>query len=247
MNTVTKNGCFPLCVAAYGGHYATLEFLIKNGMNVNQYCQNNGCTPILNAALMGHTKAVETLVKCGADIRLLRTTDQGSILTIAAEKGDECLIKYLLKQKVDLHHVNKSGESALHILCSLNENIRCIVLLADRGANLNATDKNGMTPLHVAVKSNANRVVAALIKRPLNVNAIANVEKNQTHTMNNTEDKVYQKMTPLYLGIKCESNPHILQMLAEKSDFPLNFQLAKENQDEEICKALKKLQPTSAK
>lgn len=257
VNIVTSNGCFPLCVASGGGYNETLEFSIEKGLDVNQYCKNSGCTPVLGAARRGYEETVKLLMKHGADIHKLELKDNGSMLTLVAE-SQYCgsgFIKYLLEQKMDVNHANNSGRTALHIIISSGGDVDNMKLLIEKGANVNAADKDGMTPLHLAVKSNSRDFVELLMKNRANINAVANVTEHKKEDEENKDGKKeaetakkeekYEKMTPLYLAIKSKKVSSMIKLLADNADFELNFNLAKENQDEEMLRQLESYQPPS--
>jgi ankyrin repeat protein len=97
VNAFAKDGFYPLGLAAFFGHRATTEFLLKKGANVNTAARNAQKVTALHGAVARRDVAiVKMLLKAGADPNARQ--ERGFVpLHDAAANGNSALVELLLK------------------------------------------------------------------------------------------------------------------------------------------------------
>jgi len=156
MNVVGQNVYALVDLAISQARVDVLDFLVKNGLNINIKIDARGSMPIHLAALAGNVETVKWLLDNGAKIDA-RSGKNETPLQMAASKGNVDVIRYLRKQGANVNVKDNNGFTPLH-WAILNagsvenyvENIKC---LADLGADVNARDNKGLTPLYWAAAS----------------------------------------------------------------------------------------------
>ena len=196
----------PLYLAAKYGQLEIVQYLVKNGAEVNarQNGQNDRYTALHAAASNNHLDVVKHLVENGADINSKVTyTYFGGIeyyytpIAVAAQSSNFLIVKYLVENgaefKEDAETINgAAGRGSLQILEYLHEN----------GANLNATNYYGNNAIYAAAENQLCGNLPAteyLVENGVDVNA-----------------KGYKNQTPLLRAmIKFEECIPFIQFLVE--------------------------------
>ena len=159
--------------AAAENAYETVEFLLKNGANVNTESAS-GDIPLHWAVKNNARKTAEVLLKYGADVNANTQIDGYTPLHIAAENNARETAEVLLKHSVNVNVKDKYGYTPLHRAVKNNARETTEVLLK-HSVNVNIKDKYGYTPLHDAVmKENAQEIAEILLKHGADVNAKTN-------------------------------------------------------------------------
>lgn len=133
-----------------------LDFLMQQGINVNDSCRDDGAVPLHSALISGKHLNVQLLLNKGADY--WKCSNDGFSPLHFATKGrkTEEAVKVLLNhvQKIDgnerlQEYINYNGshnnKTALHFAC-LRMSYHTVKLLIDSGADCDITDKDGLTP-----------------------------------------------------------------------------------------------------
>lgn len=98
-------GDTPLILSSRNGNLPVVEFLVKNGADVNQgnryKLSDDGCTPLIVSSHKGHLSIVQFLVENGADVNQV-DSDGVSPLTIAMYKNQTEVVKFLLKKNANI-------------------------------------------------------------------------------------------------------------------------------------------------
>jgi ankyrin repeat protein len=162
VNAKDKDGTTPLYWAAYYGHTAVAEMLLKSGPNLNVKINLFGYTPLHLAASNGHTAVVELLLKFGANV------DEKDLygnrpLHYAALNGHTAVAEMLLKSDSNVDVKNNTGMTPLHLAAQRGYTV-VAELLFKSGAQLNEENNDGKTPLKVAIEEK-NNGVAKLLRR----------------------------------------------------------------------------------
>jgi len=102
----------PLYATSMRGHEAIVEFLVREGADVNAH-NEKGRTPLHAASMRGHEAIVKMLVRHKADVNAKDEKDR-SPLIIALQRGHPELAKWLLTQRQNLNSRDDHGWTPLH-------------------------------------------------------------------------------------------------------------------------------------
>jgi hypothetical protein len=97
------NECTALIWAAFRGYIPLVEYLIKNGADVNYSCKGPNLTartPLLCAILADHVETVRVLYEAGAYIHIKNDLDDTPLMT-ACKKKYYSIINFLLEQRIN--------------------------------------------------------------------------------------------------------------------------------------------------
>ncbi|MGB9602646.1 MAG: ankyrin repeat domain-containing protein [Limisphaerales bacterium] len=213
-----REGKTPLHYAAAKGHLAVVEWLVKNGANVNAR-NSSGITPLYLAKGFGKKDVAEFLEKYGGSAEIVKPrmptkTVAGSqtpqpgptpqiksalVPAIEAVKANS-LEQLQLIIKTDPESINGKDQlqwTPLHWAADYGY-LKIAEFLIENGANVNAKTDNGWTPLHQAVIKAHTNIARLLISKKADVNA-------QTSA----------KVTPLMLACGIAYNYEIAKMLLD--------------------------------
>ncbi|KAL5017563.1 hypothetical protein ScPMuIL_007152 [Solemya velum] len=108
-----KGGSTPMHWAVDGGNTRLIEWMIKDGADVNMKDCNSKWTPLLRCASVSGSRDVAlSLLMSDADINA-QDKDGKTALMIAILNGHQSLMELLLKRKADLNVKNEYGKTAL--------------------------------------------------------------------------------------------------------------------------------------
>lgn len=177
VDVAANNGDTPLHLAAQHGRSAAANILIQAGANID--VKNiAGFIPLQTAINSGKEDVAAILQS--ARLMLSRAEGQSAAASSAAKK-----IKIRPeKNKTSTFRVRKvlspKEESFNEIIESLSDTtvgeesiIKTLEAFASGGGSLNHTTDMGYTPLHIAAKNNRKGVVAYLLEKKVNVDALA--------------------------------------------------------------------------
>jgi uncharacterized protein len=154
-----------LHLAAASGQTLVLEYLLRNGLEVNVVTAA-AWTPVILAAKNGHTAAVQTLLEHGASTTAVLEGGENALM-IAVKQGHTGVAQLLLSttssnQTVDVDAENDEGRTALH-MAACTDRADLAALLLQHGAAVNACNDQGFTPLLVASAASSAELVQLLL------------------------------------------------------------------------------------
>ena len=116
IESTTNNKETPLHLAAAKGHHYIVEYLAKQGCNMNAKtsAQKNQFsfdqfTPLHLAITNNHLKTVDCLLKNGADLNT-RDNDGDTPLLVAVSLGFVDIAKKLIENRANINEKNPKGE-----------------------------------------------------------------------------------------------------------------------------------------
>lgn len=138
-----------LHIASREGHKEAVEWLLKNGAEVNLKGKLQR-TPLHFAAESGHNDVASVLIDNGGDI-LVRDEAGSTPLHLACQGGDVALVQMLLSRGSSTEDRTATKETPL-MFASRWAHLGVVKLLLDHGADVLATSEDGITTLHAAMQ-----------------------------------------------------------------------------------------------
>ena len=135
----------PLQQACEFGHLPVVQFLVKNGGEVNIGSRS----PIHWASYRGHVDIVQYLIEHGADVNF--GAKYGTPLHQASSNGKESVVRYLVERKAKLNATTVDGDTPLH-WASLSGHLSIVQMLVANGADTSVQNDFAKTPLLLAKK-----------------------------------------------------------------------------------------------
>lgn len=161
-------GRTPLTAAAFGGRREVVEYLLANGVNVNEPA-SDGQTALFAAAGGGKREIVDILLAKGADPNA-GENGQTALAAAAAWSNDPAIVRALLARGADVKVVDGSGWTVLHRMAQRG-NVEIARLLVDAGVEIDRADNQGQTALLRAVERGHAPLVQYLVSKGANVGA----------------------------------------------------------------------------
>jgi len=113
LNAYSRDGFFPLGLAAFFGHAETVRFLLQRGADVAQVATNPMRIAAIHAAVAGRSReAVELIVEAGAPINAQQHKGWTALHEVVNKK-DLDLARYFLAHGADPKVQNDEGKSPI--------------------------------------------------------------------------------------------------------------------------------------
>lgn len=187
-------GRMPIHIAAREGHLHILEFLLSNGMRVNE-TDDNGWIPLHYAAWKGDIEAVKFLIRNFACIYARDHCLGKKPLHVAAEEGHTHVVELLLQcslvdqydefdpgnecEPVDDH--DDSGRTPLYYAAA-EGCLETARLLIDKNANLQSGESvHGLKPIHIATFKDNRDMIELLLDRGSDIESKAHRGQTPLH------------------------------------------------------------------
>ena len=158
--TCSSSNVTALQIAAAGGIFAIVQYLIQNGADKN-VADNTGATALYEAAQNGHLPVVQYLIEQGAD-KNKANNDCADPLSVAAHNGHLPVVRYLLEQGVDVNKATIHGATPLFIAVQ-DGHLNVARYLLEQGADKDKARNDGATPLHFAANLGKCEMLSCLM------------------------------------------------------------------------------------
>jgi ankyrin repeat protein/L-ascorbate metabolism protein UlaG (beta-lactamase superfamily) len=169
MKIKLEDGLYPLHYAAYYGNDTVLDYILKNGIDLN-FKDSRGRPPIYFAVSGGKPEMVKKLIALGADVNCKLERDE-SLLFRACTVGNLDTIKLLLEHGLDVNQKNAYGQPPI-INALQRGNIEVIKYLKSKGVDLKQKMDSGFGLLHFAVFAAKPELINYLVDEGLDINAV---------------------------------------------------------------------------
>ncbi|MGR9101114.1 MAG: ankyrin repeat domain-containing protein [Gammaproteobacteria bacterium] len=140
-----------LHVAVMANHPPFIEFLVRNGADLNDPTFMDGVSPLHFAASLGHLDAVCSLILSGANIEIRDKKGNTPLHSVfSLNKTENPFFENLINQTLKQLTGNKIDSPRISIG---EDHAKILEILLDQGANPNTRQKDGSTPLHLAASA----------------------------------------------------------------------------------------------
>ncbi|XP_022288625.2 fibronectin type 3 and ankyrin repeat domains 1 protein-like isoform X1 [Crassostrea virginica] len=114
-----RGGSTPIHWAVDGGNTRLIEWIIKDGADVNLKDHSHGWTPLIRcASVNGNRNVALTLLVCGAEVNI-QDKDGKTALMVAIINGHQDLVELLLQKNADITVKNLFGKTAYDMAHSM--------------------------------------------------------------------------------------------------------------------------------
>nr|XP_034329711.1 fibronectin type 3 and ankyrin repeat domains 1 protein isoform X1 [Crassostrea gigas] len=114
-----RGGSTPIHWAVDGGNVRLIEWIIKDGADVNLRDHSHGWTPLIRcASVNGNRNVALTLLVCGAQVNV-QDKDGKTALMVAIINGHQELVELLLQKNADITVKNLYGKTAYEMAHSM--------------------------------------------------------------------------------------------------------------------------------
>jgi uncharacterized protein len=103
VKAANRFGVTPLSLACLNGNAATIEALMKAGLDANAVLSDLGETPLMTAARTGNPDAVSVLIARGADVSARESSNGQTALMWAAAEGHPSIVRMLVEHGADVN------------------------------------------------------------------------------------------------------------------------------------------------
>jgi ankyrin repeat protein/L-ascorbate metabolism protein UlaG (beta-lactamase superfamily) len=190
-------GMTSLHYAVYYGNETVVDYVLKNGANINAKDQRN-LTPVWFSVSGGRPAMLKKLIALGADLKVQNPAGD-NLLFRAVNGGNIEVISILLGNGFTVDMKTSWGGTPA-IYAARTGNIDVIKFLASRGADLKAAN-GGFTLLHDAIFSGRTEAVEYLLDRGLDINGLGG-----------------EGPTPLILAVDVGNIPAALTLVGRGAD-----------------------------
>ncbi len=171
----------PLSIAAMEGNNAMIEFLLKQGANVNAIDDADGTTPLMHAIQQQHADTAKLLISKGANVNAQSHSKETPLMIAVIYRLNNELITSLIQAGADVNANVKEGSPVL-ARAIMTGDIANVKTLLIHGARLNPKSKYGSELLENAIYGHNPELVKFLLQKgikPTTDHLVTALEKNQ--------------------------------------------------------------------
>lgn len=163
-----EQGMTVLHYAAYFGNEAVVDYVLKNGADLNTK-ERRGLTPVWFSVSGGRPEMLKKLIALGADLKITNPAGDNMLFRVATGGNPE-VVRILLQNGFQAGEKNKAGTPPV-VAAAHNNALDVVKLLESNGADLRAASETGSTILHESAASGKTDVLAYALDKGLDVNA----------------------------------------------------------------------------
>ena len=145
------------------GDLQTLELLIENKVNMNQFDKNKS-TPLHLAVSKGHVEIAQLLLENGAGVDIREGEIGPTALMNAAFHGEKEIFSLLIEFGADIRLKDLGKRTALHH-AAVNGHDELVQIILDKGLDVDDQDHTNSSPLHLAAVSGKTSTAKILISK----------------------------------------------------------------------------------
>lgn len=160
-------GWTPLNLAADGGHFEIVVFLVEHGANLETK-NDRGFSPLNSAAIRGHSDVVQFLLESGADTDS-KNKQQNTPLLHASLPGHRDVVELLLEHGAQTECKNINGMTAL-LDAAMEGHADVVETLLHYKVDPDARTNEGWTPLLFAAERGNAMTTRMLAEHGANIN-----------------------------------------------------------------------------
>jgi ankyrin repeat protein len=99
--------------ASNNGHHDIVDYLIRQGADVDRLCGHFHLTSLMLAAINGHIESVRLLISAGAEVNKTDLYFLNTSLYRASGHGHSAVADMLLECRANINQKNRAGQTAL--------------------------------------------------------------------------------------------------------------------------------------
>ncbi len=165
----SSKGFSPITAAMMYKAKGSVEFLLEQGMEINQHFPPENNTLLIEACNSNAIEIANYLIGLGADIDADDTNHFTALCWAVINRNRE-LTTLLTEKNADVNHRCNNGATPF-LLAVERDSLPLIQYLVERGADVRMADTSGMTSLHRATIGNKITVVKYLLSLGIEVDA----------------------------------------------------------------------------
>ncbi|GFR88700.1 ankyrin repeat-containing protein [Elysia marginata] len=165
-------------IAAKGGYFKCLQFLVDSGADLRIASSYSEETALMVAAREGEFDCVKFLTQRMPASMLNHKNKSGKtalmLSAMCTRRGGLPCLRELIESSADLEIKDENGETALMLaLQAHSHSDESLIFLLEKGAFVNATRPDEETPLMMACRNISSEVVELMLKKGAHVNAVS--------------------------------------------------------------------------
>ena len=152
------------------------------GANIHKADSNDGKSPFHIACMYGHEKVVRYLIGLKVPVNDLDFNGR-SPFWVACSVNRLRIVEILMEAGAERNRADNFGQSPFLITCSrieFNSNV-AELLARDSAVAINLPDDQGVTPMHVLCEAGNHYIVAILLERGVDIDAVSSDGKTPLH------------------------------------------------------------------
>ncbi|WP_188153322.1 ankyrin repeat domain-containing protein [Wolbachia endosymbiont of Pentalonia nigronervosa] len=212
-----------LHIAARKGHFTVVEFLLKEGADVD-VTDNSGKKPIDYAAEKEHWDIVESLLRIkDTQFNNLSSVQKDLLLEHSAQNAHWDIVKLFIEDNnKDNYFGHLDDQQRVEFLCYLicSKDFGVAEFMIARGTKVNMTDGQGKKPIHYAAENGYWSVVESLLRKDADFRDLNNNEQKPS-LLRYSAKKLHWDIVMIFIQSKNNSCSGV-DLLSNIADLPMD-------------------------